>query len=89
MGRVVHWASCPWGKLSMGRVVRGVSCPWGKLSMGRDVHGVSSHGASCHGANFDGASCPGIGVLLDQPSTPPTSCIYMVSPLAGIIYPFT
>jgi hypothetical protein len=74
MGRVVHGASCAWGKLSVGqavigRVVHGASCPWGELSLGRVVHGASCpwggfsmgwfvYGASCRGASFDGASCP-------------------------------
>jgi hypothetical protein len=34
MGRVVHGASCPWG-----RVVLGVSCLWGKMTVVRVVMG--------------------------------------------------
>jgi hypothetical protein len=53
MGRVVHGASCPWGKLSVGQAVHG------ELSMGPAVHKASSHGASCHRASSHGASCHG------------------------------
>jgi hypothetical protein len=35
MGRVVHGASCPWGKLSMGQVVHKDG-----LSMGQNVYEV-------------------------------------------------
>jgi hypothetical protein len=54
-----HWASCPWGELSVGRAVRGAKCPWGELSVGLNVCGTKCPwGEQSVGRAVRGASRP-------------------------------